>query len=760
MAEFYDRYQQPSAANPCSLVDDSSSGGPQQPAASATMSTRTRTLDQFLEQAYHQGYTQQDPPDYRLFVNQHNNCTEKVSYVGMVLCMGLANASDATEILCLSYLLSNATFQSSMLDNDLAVRGSILAASVFGGMLLGGLIFGDLGDVHGRKPILLLGLRLNAVAGFLSALAPPNSVLFMSVLRFIAGVGIGATVPPLFTLATELSPPSLRGRVVTCVASFWMVGSIFVALVAILCFQWLSTDGADDEHAVTDAHIFGVAPWRFFAMVCALPSAAASYMAKRHVPESPRYLAIQKALDPAVQQRFHSDAVHHANELALSMGVTFILMTEEVITTDGTATADRHTHPQADADQLRTLPSYTLRELNQTFQCKKSLSQSSQYSSLHNNHNNSSWSMSDKLKLMMISFQRLYNGSKSLRRTTLLLQLCWFTLCFGTYGLLTWINTLFDLIHMENPYVNGLLFALANLPGNIVSFILLDKAWASRSAIFAYSLVAAAISLLIFAAGARAVQQQYQSEEEQEQEGSSSSWASWIVVIFACLFQACTICSWNTIDTITSESFPTTSRSTGTGICTASGRVGALVAQFVNGALLHNSVDGDGDKNNNANSSGVASVIIVASVMLLVGALAPCASSSGDMTARPLQDDVVKEHGESDIEEIDSNDESESDINASTNTNTAYRDNIDISMSVNVNVNVAGVDVDVDGAASNRVMLTPLSTPSQPCGSGTGTSTSNNNTSDREHAPLVATIGDGVGKRSHSSRPSAISELV
>ena len=108
----------------------------------------------------------------------------------------------------------------------------MLAASVFGGMLVGGLVVGTLGDWKGRRPMLICGLCLNMIAGILSALSP--DVFVLTFLRTIAGVGIGATVPPLFTLVAELAPPTKRGFCVTFCASFWMVGSVFVALVAIL----------------------------------------------------------------------------------------------------------------------------------------------------------------------------------------------------------------------------------------------------------------------------------------------------------------------------------------------------------------------------------------------------------------------------------------------------------------------------------------------------------------------------------------------
>ena len=55
-----------------------------------------------------------------------------------MLSLGVANSSDASEILCLSYILSDPSFEATML-KDMLWQAGLLAGSVFLGMLLGGL---------------------------------------------------------------------------------------------------------------------------------------------------------------------------------------------------------------------------------------------------------------------------------------------------------------------------------------------------------------------------------------------------------------------------------------------------------------------------------------------------------------------------------------------------------------------------------------------------------------------------------------------
>lgn len=63
----------------------------------------------------------------------------------------------------------------------------------------------------------------------------------------------------------------------------------------------------------------------------------------------------------------------------------------------------------------------------------------------------------------------------SLRRSTAVLVVVWFTLSYGTYGVATWNNQLFSDIGLSNPYLCSFIFALSNLPGNVASIFLVER---------------------------------------------------------------------------------------------------------------------------------------------------------------------------------------------------------------------------------------------------------------------------------------------
>ncbi len=50
-----------------------------------------------------------------------------------------------------------------------------------------------------------------------------------------------------------------------------------------------------------------------------------------------------------------------------------------------------------------------------------------------------------------------------------------FTLSFGSYGISTWISTLFEDVGLTNAYAAAFIYALANLPGNAASILYIEK---------------------------------------------------------------------------------------------------------------------------------------------------------------------------------------------------------------------------------------------------------------------------------------------
>lgn len=101
----------------------------------------------------------------------------------LLLASGWANAADAVEILCVSFLLPAAQCDLKLSSED---KG-LLSAIVFVGMMLGGYLWGGLGDSLGRRGVLIFSMAFNSLFGMFSALAMDFPTFLL--LRFFSGVG-------------------------------------------------------------------------------------------------------------------------------------------------------------------------------------------------------------------------------------------------------------------------------------------------------------------------------------------------------------------------------------------------------------------------------------------------------------------------------------------------------------------------------------------------------------------------------------------
>ncbi len=105
------------------------------------------------------------------------------------------------------------------------------------GMLLGGIVFGVLGDKKGRLQILFGSITLYSIAtlanGFVTSLAVYKA------LRFVAGVGLAGELGAGVTLVSEILPARLRGYGTMIVASVGVSGAVAGNIVAkILDWRW------------------------------------------------------------------------------------------------------------------------------------------------------------------------------------------------------------------------------------------------------------------------------------------------------------------------------------------------------------------------------------------------------------------------------------------------------------------------------------------------------------------------------------------
>ena len=119
-----------------------------------------------------------------------------------------------------------------------AYFGPVFGFGLFGN-LLGGTALGHLGDRFGRKRVIIAGALLFGTFTLLAAFA--SSLTTLLILRFVAGVGIGASIPAAIALTVEYAPSNRRATTISVLFLGYTLGGTlggFAAARLIPLFGW------------------------------------------------------------------------------------------------------------------------------------------------------------------------------------------------------------------------------------------------------------------------------------------------------------------------------------------------------------------------------------------------------------------------------------------------------------------------------------------------------------------------------------------
>ncbi len=182
---------------------------------------------------------------------------------------GMGFFTDAYDLFIIGVVMSllKPLWHTGKLEESL-VESTALLASAFGALL-----FGRVADMLGRKRIYGVEVLVLAFGAIGCALSP--NIWWLIGLRFILGIGIGGDYPVSATIMSEYAGKSTRGLLVTLVFAMQAAGLILGPLFA---SALLATDLSHDLI------------WRILVAFGAVP-ALAVYWARRHLRETPRYLA-------------------------------------------------------------------------------------------------------------------------------------------------------------------------------------------------------------------------------------------------------------------------------------------------------------------------------------------------------------------------------------------------------------------------------------------------------------------------------------
>jgi MFS transporter, putative metabolite transport protein len=172
---------------------------------------------------------------------------------------------------CDGYILGVIAVALGPLSSDLGLnagwQGLIGAASLVG-MLCGGLIFGYLTDLVGRRAMYSADLLVLIIAS--AAQFWVHDRMSLLVLRFVLGLAVGADYPIAAALLAEFAPRRQRGMLLAAMIGAWWLGYT----VSFIAGYALGNEGLS---------------WRWMLASSAIPAALVSIL-RWGTPESPRWL--------------------------------------------------------------------------------------------------------------------------------------------------------------------------------------------------------------------------------------------------------------------------------------------------------------------------------------------------------------------------------------------------------------------------------------------------------------------------------------
>nr|XP_061803820.1 synaptic vesicle glycoprotein 2C-like isoform X2 [Nerophis lumbriciformis] len=541
----------------------------------------------------------------------------------LFLVLGLALMSDGVEVFVVGFVLPSAETDMCAPNSSSGWLGSI----VYLGMMLGAFFWGGMSDKVGRRQCLLICMSTNGFFAFLSSFVQGYGVFL--VCRIAAGFGIGGAVPIVFSFFAEVLSREKRGEHLSWLCMFWMIGEIYASAMA-----WAIIPHYGWSFSMGSAYQFH--SWRVFVVVCALPCVCA-VVALTFMPESPRFylevgkhdeawMILKQIHDTNMRARGQPEKVFSVNRIKIPKQLDeFVELESESGNPVSKAIFRMKVVFLQIYQNLMKCFNYPMREnmmrlaivwltlsfgyygLSVWFPDVIKHLQADEYASkvqIHNNERTENFTFNFTLenqihKNGLFIRDRFINMKlKSVTFVDSTFRNCYFddVTSVGSYfHNCTFVDAFFFNTDIDDSklidgtevinstfthnktgcqmtfdddysaywvYFINFLGTLAVLPGNIVSALLMDKT--GRLSMLGGSMVLSGISCFFLWFG------------------TSES----MMIFMLCLYNGLSISAWNSLDVVTTESFPTARRGTGFGFCNALCKMAAVLGNLIFGSLV------------------------------------------------------------------------------------------------------------------------------------------------------------------------------
>ncbi|HEY2366438.1 MAG TPA: MFS transporter [Polyangiaceae bacterium] len=141
---------------------------------------------------------------------------------------------DIYDLLLFGIVRKSSLLGIGVLEKDLLTAGTFLLNVQMSALLIGGILWGTLGDKRGRLSVLFGSIILYSLANLANGLV--HTLPQYATARFVAGLGLAGELGAGITLVSESLDKNSRGWGTTIVASVGILGAVVGGLVAKLTF--------------------------------------------------------------------------------------------------------------------------------------------------------------------------------------------------------------------------------------------------------------------------------------------------------------------------------------------------------------------------------------------------------------------------------------------------------------------------------------------------------------------------------------------
>lgn len=157
-----------------------------------------------------------------------------------VIVAALGYFVDIYDLLLFSIIRVKSLRGLGLSDALIDTEGKFIISIQMYGLLIGGILWGMMGDKKGRLSVLFGSIVLYSIANIANGFV--QTVNQYALARFIAGVGLAGELGAGITLVSELISKEKRGKATSIVAGIGLTGAVVAYFVA-HSFEWMAAGG-------------------------------------------------------------------------------------------------------------------------------------------------------------------------------------------------------------------------------------------------------------------------------------------------------------------------------------------------------------------------------------------------------------------------------------------------------------------------------------------------------------------------------------